>query len=67
MRNNRNMRRENRLLADIVEANGGVVTNKDNRCKLLQDWLDSILYKDALLINGDILLMNGSTVVNSLG
>lgn len=43
MRNNRNMRRENRLLADIVEANGGVVTNKDNQCKLLSDWLDSYL------------------------
>lgn len=37
------IRRENRLLADIVEANGGTVTNKDNRCKLLQDWLDSLI------------------------
>ncbi len=32
----------NDLLADIVVAAGGVVTNKGNRNDLLQDWLDAV-------------------------
>lgn len=36
------MRAMNEILADIVLANGGTVTNKDNRNQLLQDWLDSL-------------------------
>lgn len=33
---------QNSLLVKIVQANGGTVTNPNNRNQLLQDWLDSI-------------------------
>lgn len=32
----------NKLLGDIVEASGGVVTNAGNRNGLLKDWLDAV-------------------------
>jgi len=36
------MRAMNQILADIVLANGGTVTDPNNRNQLLQDWLDSL-------------------------
>jgi len=37
-----NMRTMNQILADIVAANNGTVTNLNNRNQLLQDWLTAI-------------------------
>jgi hypothetical protein len=38
------MRTQNKILADIVTANGGIVTNPQSRNSLLNDWLDAIGY-----------------------
>ena len=35
------MNNRNKLLADIVIAAGGTVTDPNNRNQLLQDWLDA--------------------------
>jgi len=32
----------NKILADIVVAAGGTVTNPNNRNQLLQDWLNAL-------------------------
>ncbi len=37
------MRTQNEILADIVIASGGVVTNQNDRNSLLMDWLNAIL------------------------
>jgi len=36
------MRSMNELLADIVEAAGGTVTDRYNRNQLLKDWLNAL-------------------------
>ena len=36
------MRTMNQILIDIVLANGGTVTNPNNRNQLLKDWLAAI-------------------------
>jgi hypothetical protein len=36
------MRSMNQILSDIVLANGGTVTNPNNRNQLLRDWLLAI-------------------------
>ncbi len=36
------MRAMNVILADIVIANGGTVTNPNNRNQLLRDWLAAL-------------------------
>jgi len=36
------MRTMNAILADIVVAAGGTVTNTNNRNQLLRDWLNSL-------------------------
>lgn len=36
------MRPMNEILADIVVASGGTVTNPNNRNKLLKDWLAAL-------------------------
>lgn len=36
------MRTMNQILADIVLANGGTVSNPNNRNQLLQDWLTAV-------------------------
>ena len=47
MRKNKSIVRWKRLLAAIVEQSGGTVTNKDNGCQLLQDWLDYVIAQQA--------------------
>ena len=58
----------NRLLSQIVEQSGGTVTNKDNRCKLLQDWLDSVDVGEPVptywLSNGEELYSNDERVIS---
>ena len=36
------MRAMNKILADIVIANGGAVSNPHNRNQLLKDWLSAL-------------------------
>ena len=63
------MRNRNDILADIVIALGGVVTNASNRNQLLRDWLDSVGGQDVpdgfeqWFIGGDSMLMNGEIVI----
>ena len=52
----------NRLLSQIVEQSGGTVTNKDNRCKLLQDWLD--IGEQTFQQELDTILFIGASITN---
>ena len=63
------MRNRNDILADIVVALGGTVTDASNRNQLLRDWLDAVGGQavpdgfEQWFIGGDNMLMNSEIVI----
>lgn len=58
----------NYVLANIVVAAGGTVTNKDNRDQLLQDWgrAYGLTFPEFWNVNGDQLRINGELVYSEV-
>ena len=58
-------RTRNIILADIVTANGGTVTDPNNRNSLLQDWLDAVSAEQRTFIELDF-VAQGHYLLSSL-